>query len=85
MGTLTDFAAARVKFSGNALPTILPDSTTAILERWRGGRTIRQHVSIERTAEDVGQPKTATEQLISAHAQALDPLKLLKRRSTDKS
>jgi DNA helicase HerA-like ATPase len=61
------------------------DSITAILERWRGGRTIRQRVSIERTAEDVGQPKTATEQLISAHAQALDPLKLLKRRSTDKS
>ena len=62
-----------------------PDSITAILERWRGGRTIRQRVSIERTAEDVGQPKTATEQLISAHAQALDPLKLLKRRSTDRS
>jgi uncharacterized protein len=62
-----------------------PDSITAILERWRGGRTIRQRVSIERTAEDVGQQKSATEQLISAHAQTLDPLKLLKRRSTDKS
>ena len=62
-----------------------PDFITAILERWRGGRTIRQRVSIERTAEDVGQPKTATEQLVSAHAQALDPLKLLKRRSTDRS
>jgi len=57
---------------------------SGILERWRGGRTIRQRVSIEHTAEEIGQAKNAPEAQASTQPQAIDPLKLLKRRSTDR-
>jgi uncharacterized protein len=61
------------------------DAMPGILERWRGGRTIRQRVSIERTTEEIGPARTAPETLLSSQSQAIDPLKLLKRRSTDRS
>jgi uncharacterized protein len=54
-----------------------------ILERWRGGRTIRQRISIERTAEELGSAKVGAEPQPLSHPQALDALKLLRRRSTD--
>jgi DNA helicase HerA-like ATPase len=59
-------------------------SISGILERWRGGRTIRQRVSIERTTEETSPAKVASEQQASTHPQLIDPLKLLKRRSTDR-
>ncbi len=58
-------------------------SISGILERWRGGRTIRQRVSIEHTSEESGPAKVASEPQAPSHPQPIDPLKLLRRRSTD--
>jgi hypothetical protein len=63
----------------------VPDQNaiSEILDRWRGGRTIRQRVSIEQTSEEISPTRVASESQASGNLQLIDSLKTLRRRSTD--